>query len=129
MRLPPPWRLLADFCRIIFLEKFMRGNCPTMAAAWVSLFLTLGCSQEKLPFTAKYTSPNQVVVTFQGRQHTLNRHGPAAQAPFRYHFEPDGDLNLFIDGREYDVDSPYDVERKKRSRSKTASARKKKRRR
>lgn len=113
------WRLRSDG-RTIFLEKFMRGSCRTLAAGLFSLFLTLGCNQEKLPFTAKYISPNQVLVTFQGRQHTLNRYGPATQVPFQYRFEPDGDLNLFINGRTYDVDSPYDIKRKK-----SASAKKK----
>jgi hypothetical protein len=100
----------------------MRGMCRKMTIAGFvvcSLFLTLSCSQENRPFQAKYLSPNQVLITYQGKQYTLNRYGVSAQTPFQYRFEPDGDLDLFIGGSSYDVDSPYDIDRKKYKKSST----------
>jgi hypothetical protein len=81
-----------------------------------------GCSSEPPPFEAKYLSPDQVLVVYQDRKHVLNRHGGAAPVPFTYRFEEDGDLDLLIDGRSYEVDSPYDRDR---SRKKIKTARQK----
>jgi hypothetical protein len=33
--------------------------------------------------------------------------------PFRYEFEGDGDLDVFVNGNAYDFDSPFDIESKK----------------
>lgn len=78
-----------------------------------------GCSSEPPPFEAKFISPDQVVVTYQGREHILNRHGGSAPVPFKYSFEEDGDLDLLIDGRNHEVDSPYDRD-SSRKQTKTA---------
>lgn len=83
-----------------------------------------GCGPE-LPFEAEYTSPNQVIVTYQGKQYTLERYGIPTQAPFTYRFENDGDIDLTIDGQVYDVDSPYDRDRKKVKRTKKKTTTKK----
>jgi hypothetical protein len=77
----------------------------------LGIFLT-GCGSER-PFSAKYTSPNQVLIIYQGKQYALNRYGISPSVPFGYRFEDDGDLDLTIDGRLYEVDSPYDKEKKK----------------
>ena len=92
-----------------------------------SLFLTLSCSPEERPFQAKYLSANQVLVTYQGKQYTLNRYGVSAQTPFQYRFEPDGDLNLFMGENSYEVDSPYDIDQKKRKKRTKSSTKKKQR--
>ncbi len=81
------------------------------------VFLLSACGED-LPFAADYTSRNRVVVTYQGKQYTLERYGIPAQAPFTYRFEDDGDLDLTIDGRTYEVDSPYDRDKKKKTTSK-----------
>ncbi|MCI5222406.1 MAG: hypothetical protein D3924_06995 [Candidatus Electrothrix sp. AR4] len=73
---------------------------------------TFGCGPD-LPFEAKYTSKNQVIITYKGKQYTLDRYGIPAQTPFTYRFEDDGDIDLTIDGQVYDVDSPYDRDKKK----------------
>ncbi|CAK8718375.1 hypothetical protein KKHLCK_07545 [Candidatus Electrothrix laxa] len=84
-----------------------------------------GCGSER-PFSAEYTSPNQVVIIYQGKQYTLNRYGIAASVPFGYRFEDDGDLDLTVDGRLYEVDSPYDIDKKKVKRKIKAKTVKKK---
>jgi hypothetical protein len=72
-----------------------------------------GCGSER-PFSAEYTSPNQVVIVYQGTQYTLNRYGISASVPFGYRFEDDGDLDLTVDGKLYEVDSPYDIDKAKK---------------
>jgi len=72
-----------------------------------------GCG-DGLPFEAEYTSKNRVVITYQGKKYILERYGIPTQAPFTYRFEDDGDIDLTIDGRIYDVDSPYDRDKKKK---------------
>ena len=79
--------------------------------------LLSGCGDGR-PFDAKYNSPTQVVITYQGRQYVLNQYGPPVQTPFRYQFEDDGDLDLIVEGQEYEVDSPYDIDKKKKKKKK-----------
>lgn len=90
-----------------------------LAAGWMVLFS--GCSQETPPFEAKYLSRNTVHVTYQNRQHVLNRYSASAPVPFQYRFEEDGDLDLLIDGKTYEVDSPYDRDRAKNKKKKAAT--------
>ena len=100
----------------------MRGSWRITTGGLLCLCMaTVGCGQNNLPFAAKYISRNRAVVSCQGKNYTLDRYGVAARTPFQYRFEPDGDLNLFIDGREYDVDSPYDIDRKKSRRNTTTT--------
>ncbi len=72
-----------------------------------------GCGSER-PFSAEYTSPNQVVIIYQGKEYTLNRYGISPSVPFGYRFEDDGDLDLTVNGRLYEVDSPYDRDKDKK---------------
>ena len=65
-----------------------------------------GCGPD-LPFSARYTSPDQVIINYQGKQYILNRYGIPSSVPFSYRFEEDGDLDLTINGKLYEVDSPY----------------------
>ena len=90
----------------------MKGKKLFVLSAGVGIFLT-GCWSDR-PFSAKYTSPNQVIITYQGKQYTLNRYGIPPSVPFQYRFEDDGDLDLSIDGKLYEVDSPYDRDKKSR---------------
>ena len=96
----------------------------------LSLGLGLGiclisCGSER-PFSAKYTSPNQVVIIYQGKQYTLNRYGISPSVPFGYRFEDDGDLDLTVGDRLYEVDSPYDRDKdKKKVKKKTKPTTKK----
>lgn len=62
-------------------------------------------------------SRDTVAVTYQGKRHLLNRHGSSAPVPFQYQFEEDGDLDLVIDGRSYEVDSPYDRDRSRKKKA------------
>jgi len=79
----------------------------------------VGCGPD-LPFTAEYTSPNQVIIQYQGKQYTLERYGIPTSVPFSYRFEQDGDLDLTINGSFYEVDSPYDRDKKKKKVEKKA---------
>ena len=83
-----------------------------------------GCGSER-PFSAEYTSPNQVVIVYQGKQYSLNRYGISASVPFGYRFEDDGDLDLTVDGRLYEVDSPYDRDKAKKKIKKKTKVKKK----
>ena len=73
--------------------------------------LLTGCGSEQ-PFSARYTTPNQVVITYQEKQYTLNRYGISTSVPFAYRFEEDGHLDLMIGGKLYEVDNPYDKDKK-----------------
>ena len=87
-------------------------NILLTSAAFALGCCLAGCGPD-LPFEAKYTSKNQVIISYQGKRYTLNRYGIPARTPFSYRFERDGDLDLKIDGRLYEVDSPYDRDTKK----------------
>lgn len=79
-------------------------------------FLTFafGCGQEKRPFEYRYTAKDRVVISYQGKDYQLVQFRPAPNVPFSYEFERDGDLNLTIDGKTYEIDSPYDKDKKKK---------------
>jgi len=85
----------------------------------------VGCSQEKPPFEAVYTSKNDVTVTYQGKKYMLNRYDPSVKTPFAYSFEDDGDLDLSFGDKHYEVDSPYDVDSKKKTTKKKNVSKKK----
>jgi hypothetical protein len=95
-----------------------------MKKNWMMLFLIpacfVGCSSEPLPFDAHYTSKDSVTVTYEGKKYILDRRSSVTKTPFNYSFEPDGDLDLIINGTEYEVDSPYDVDSKKKKNKKTS---------
>ncbi len=80
-----------------------------------ALTLFAGCSGEKRPFTAEFNGKDNVVITYQGKSYTLNRFIPVANVPFEYSFESDGDLDLEIEGKSYEVDNPYDIDKKKKT--------------
>lgn len=50
---------------------------------------------------------------YQGKKYILERYGIPASVPFSYRFEQDGDLDLTINNKLYEVDSPYDRDKKK----------------
>lgn len=81
---------------------------------FLPLTMLNSCGQEERPFEARYTSPNEVIITYQGKQYPLNRFTLTPNLPFTYTFESDGDLNLTLNGKEYDIDSPYDRDKKKK---------------
>ena len=97
-----------------FLRREMKGKKILVSGVGfgfgLGIFLT-GCGSEQ-PFSARYTSPNQVVITYQDKRYTLNRYGISTDVPFAYRFEEDGHLDLTIDGKLYEVDSPYNKDKK-----------------
>lgn len=76
-------------------------------------FLLAACGSQERAFEAKYSSPNDVMVTYKGQTYHINRFQQLDNTPFSYAFEQDGDLNLVVEGKEYEIDSPYDFDRKK----------------
>ncbi|MCI5146973.1 MAG: hypothetical protein D3923_15985 [Candidatus Electrothrix sp. AR3] len=110
----------------IFITNLVQYIELSLVLSWVPMKKTLyilvitsfvslsGCGPD-LPFEANYTSKNRVVITYQGKQYALERYGiPMQQAPFTYRFEKDGDLDLTLNGQTYDIDSPYDIDKKKK---------------
>jgi len=85
-------------------------------------FLT-GCGEDP-PFEYRYLARDVVVVDYQGTQYRLTPEREQDDLPFTYEFEPDGDLNLELDGREYEIESPYDVDLLKKKKRKTSSRKK-----
>ena len=64
----------------------------------------------------------------QFRTEELDRYGAKKDTPFEYQFESDGDLDITIAGKTYDIDSPYDIDKPKMRKKKTSKKRTKKRR-
>ena len=64
----------------------------------------VSCSSEELPFTYFYLSRDTVDTGFQGKSYLLQQ-GERRPAPFAYAFEPDGDMDITIDGKSYEIDS------------------------
>ena len=88
---------------------------------WLAVFSFLGCGRD-LPFEYRYLSANVVRITYLEKVYELNRFGKKPNVPFDYAFEPDGDLDITIAGKTYDIDSPYDMDKPKK---KTVSKKKK----
>lgn len=65
-----------------------------------------------------------MVLTYQGKNYNLNRLQKTEGLPFQYSFENDGDLDLMVAGKQYEIDSPYDTDKKKTT--KKAASKKKK---
>ncbi len=78
-----------------------------------------GCGGD-LPFEYRYLSANLVQINYLDKVYELERFGEKIDAPFNYEFEPDGDLDIFIAGKAYDIDKP-----KKKSVSKKSVSKKK----
>ena len=68
------------------------------------LFLiTIGCGQD-LPFEYQYVSANMVQIKYLNSVYELSRYGDKINAPFEYEFEADGDLEIIIADKAYDID-------------------------
>ncbi|MCG8616319.1 MAG: hypothetical protein MI802_08890 [Desulfobacterales bacterium] len=101
--------------------------CRRYTAVVISFFILIalvsGCGQD-LPFEYKYLSATKVRIDYQGNSYHLDRFGPKQNTPFSYAFESDGDLDITIAGKTYDIDSPYDIDKPKSSKTKKAKKKK-----
>jgi len=88
-------------------------------------FYLIGCNQDRIPFSYRYTSPKEVIIDYQGKQYTLKPNTKLNTA-FEYSFEPDGDLDIVINGIEYEIDSPFDIDNKKKKKTKKTTVKTKK---
>jgi len=94
------------------LKKITYRFHITATSVLLCTFLLGGCGEER-PFTYHYSSPQQVVIKYKGQDFQLNMSTPNKKVPFTYEFERDGDLNINIEGKNYEIDSPYDHDKKK----------------
>lgn len=79
----------------------------------VAMVVGIGCGQD-LPFEYRYISANTVQIQYMEKVYELQRFGGKVNAPFDYVFESDGDLDITIAGKTYDIDSPYDIDKPKK---------------
>ncbi|MDH4318648.1 MAG: hypothetical protein OEV64_09685 [Desulfobulbaceae bacterium] len=93
---------------------------PAILLLGTSLLLS-GCGQDR-PFSYRYTSAKQVVITYKNISYTLTMGGQNPPTPFAYEFEPDGDIDITIEGKTYEIDSPYDRDKKKSSSTKKSTS-------
>jgi len=106
------------------------GNKIIVSGLALFFFITTGCGQD-LPFEYRYLSANLVQIKYLDKVYELNRYGDNNAVPFKFQFESDGDLDITISGKTYDIDSPYDIDKpkvtkkKKKSSKKTRSKKKK----
>ena len=83
-----------------------------------------GCGDGR-PFDYRYTSPREVIITYKNHDYTLNMEKENNDTPFSYEFEADGDVDIVIEGKRYEIDSPYDRDKKKKKTKKKSSTKKK----
>jgi hypothetical protein len=87
------------------------------------MFFTFGCdSTPRAPtfkqmgsFEYRFSECREVVIKYQGQLYTVRQNDGYdgdrfnQTLPFVYEFEDDGDLDIRINGRDYDLDSPCDI--------------------
>lgn len=92
----------------------------------IGLLVLTGCERD-LPFTYRYLSPAELQVNYQDSTYLLNRSSKLTNVPFTYDFEADGDVDIILDGIEYEIESPYDrdgsFKKKKKSKNRRSSRR------
>lgn len=86
--------------------------------------LLCSCSSEK-PFTARYVSASEVIVSYLGKDYRLNRFTQPKTVPFGFSFEADGGVDLQFGNDHYEVDSPYDRDKKSTKKKKKKTVKKK----
>ena len=59
-----------------------------------------------------------VDISYKGKLYRLKRFGHRVSTPFEYRFESDGDLDITVAGKTYDIDSPYDIDSSKTAKKK-----------
>ena len=95
----------------------------------ITMISVLGCGQD-MPFEYRYLSANTVQIKYLDQVYQLDRFGERVDAPFNYEFESDGDLDIVLAGKKYEIESPYDIDKPKKKKSvskkrKTTRSRKK----
>lgn len=108
----------------------MKNIVLKSAVMVMSVLFLMACGQD-LPFEYRYLSRDIVQIQYQGKMYQLNRLGQRVPTPFDYQFEPDGDIDIRIDGKTYDIDSPFDIDKpkvkKKTTKKRRSSSKSKKR--
>ena len=60
------------------------------------------------PFEVRYLTSQSAEVKYEGRLYQISNAVNHDEYPFRYSFEDDGDIDLILNGREYEVENPED---------------------
>ncbi len=89
----------------------------TLAIFILSHLLLVGC-KSSLPFSYEYKSEFEVEILYKGKAYLINSLAKDTDTPFEYEFERDGDLDITVEGKTYELESPYDISRKKSTKKK-----------
>lgn len=100
-------------------------RCCCILLFSLSIAVSACSGDSRRPFEVVYTSKNDVTITYKGKDYRLNRFQRGLTVPFQYAFENDGDLNLVIEGEEYEIESPFDNDNKKKKNKPTTTQKKK----
>jgi len=73
-------------------------------------FRTFGRDTEGKVMKYRYLSADTVEIMVAGVVYPLTMDGPRVRTPFGYEFEDDGDIDIRVGGKIYDIDSPYDYD-------------------
>ncbi len=109
----------------------MRSRFFILLAMSAVPWLLASCGDEP-PFEYRYLARDVVVIDYRGTEYRLTPEEEVSNLPFTYEFEPDGDLNIVLEGKLYEIDSPYDLDslkKKKKRRTvkkKSSSSRRRK---
>lgn len=61
------------------------------------------------PFAVRYLTSRSAEVKYAGQLYQISNTVNHDEYPFQYSFEDDGDIDLILDGIEYEIESPEDV--------------------
>ena len=79
---------------------------------FIILIVSTIATAETLPFKTEYLDDNCFKITVEGEWYKICKDddydGMKSLLPFNYEFEPDGDVDIFYEGRSYDIDNPDD---------------------
>ena len=61
------------------------------------------------PFAVRYLTSKSAEVKYAGQTYQISDGINHSEYPFQYAFEEDGDIDLILNGREYEIESPEDA--------------------
>lgn len=61
------------------------------------------------PFAVRYLTSKSAEVNYDGKTYQISNAINHSEYPFQYLFEDDGDIDLTLNGREYEIENPEDA--------------------